>query len=64
MSLPVFARGKTLGVVNVEVNQTNAFGRTEGEQEAIVEQLIPFCSLLGYLCEDGPRGGESYGKAR
>lgn len=48
-SIPIIANGRRVGVVNVDSNELNVFGASDGETEEIVTLLSPFCVLLGQV---------------
>jgi hypothetical protein len=51
-SIRVVARGRAIGVVNVESTELEVFGSTRNEKEILAAYLMPFCAALGILFRD------------
>lgn len=51
-SIRVVARGRAIGVVNVESTELEVFGSTLSEKEMLAAYVIPFCTALGILFRD------------
>jgi len=48
-SLCVVAKGRVVGVANIESDETHVFGRTDEDKARLAKYVLPFCSAFGIL---------------
>lgn len=49
LAMPILSSGSTCGVLNIEANRPEVFGKDEKALKEMIGMLSPFCHLLGFL---------------